>query len=78
VPGVRSSFFELGGDSLKAVRIFARLERRLGLALSLAQIFLTPTIEELANEIYREIERTVRNPDAEQAVKAQGASPASV
>lgn len=56
IPGVRSSFFELGGDSLKAVQAFARVEKRLGIRLSLAQIFLTPTIEGLAGEVYRKVE----------------------
>lgn len=78
VPGVRSSFFELGGDSLKAVQTFARVEKRLGIRLSLAQIFMTPTIEGLAEEVYREVERALagaRTNEAEAAEPQDRVSP---
>lgn len=52
VPDMRSSFFELGGDSLQAMRVFALLEEKLNLRLPLSQIFITPTIEGLAQETY--------------------------
>jgi amino acid adenylation domain-containing protein/FkbH-like protein len=46
--GVRDDFFEIGGHSLVAVRIFAAIERAFGQRLSLSVLFRQPTIEQLA------------------------------
>jgi amino acid adenylation domain-containing protein len=46
--GVRDDFFELGGDSLLAARLFARLEKLTSKRLPLALLFQAPTIEQLA------------------------------
>jgi amino acid adenylation domain-containing protein len=45
---VTDNFFESGGDSLRAVRLFAAIERRFGCRLPLATLFRAPTIRELA------------------------------
>ena len=45
--GIDDDFFELGGDSIRSIRL-AALARRHGLALSLAELFARPTIRELA------------------------------
>ena len=47
--GVRDNFFDLGGDSLLAVRLLAQIEKTFGKNLPLATLFQAPNIEELAN-----------------------------
>jgi amino acid adenylation domain-containing protein len=56
-PGVRDSFFRNGGDSLLAVRLFARIEQRLKIALPLALLAEEPTIEHLAASIHEQREQ---------------------
>ncbi|MDX2564676.1 amino acid adenylation domain-containing protein, partial [Streptomyces sp. TX20-6-3] len=49
--GVTASFFDLGGDSLLAVRLMARIARGLGRSLPLSSLFARPTIELLAQTV---------------------------
>src|SRR5262249_29729230 len=46
--GVTDNFFQLGGHSLSAARLCARLEKELGRDVSLSTFFLAPTVEDLA------------------------------
>ncbi|MGA3007068.1 MAG: SDR family NAD(P)-dependent oxidoreductase [Opitutaceae bacterium] len=46
--GIRDNFFEVGGRSLLAARIFAQIEKVFGQSLPLATLFKAPTIERLA------------------------------
>jgi amino acid adenylation domain-containing protein len=46
--GIRDNFFEIGGNSLSAVRVIARIKQDLGQVLPLATLFEHPTIEALA------------------------------
>jgi thioesterase domain-containing protein/acyl carrier protein len=46
--GVDQNFFDLGGDSSLAVRMFAEIEKIFQVKLPLATLYETPTIEELA------------------------------
>jgi amino acid adenylation domain-containing protein len=46
--GPEEDFFALGGDSLTAVRVLARLARQLGVDLSLRDLFDHPTVRGLA------------------------------
>jgi len=47
--GVRDNFFDLGGDSLLGVRLFAQIEKVCGKRLPLATLFQAPTVEQLVS-----------------------------
>ncbi len=49
--GVRDHFFDFGGHSLLAVRLFAEIEKQFGKRIPFAALFETPTIEHLADLI---------------------------
>jgi amino acid adenylation domain-containing protein len=49
--GVRDSFFDLGGKSLQAARLFTKIIGSFGKELPLTTLIHAPTIELLANEI---------------------------
>jgi thioesterase domain-containing protein/acyl carrier protein len=48
---VTDNFFDLGGQSLLAVRLFAQIEKIVGKKLPIATLFQAPTIEQLADII---------------------------
>jgi len=49
--GIDQNFFDLGGDSSLAVRMFAEIEKTFKVKLPLATLYETPTIEELARVV---------------------------
>jgi acyl carrier protein len=49
--GIRDDFFELGGDSLKAIVITSLIEKNLDAKVSIATLFSKTTIEEIARYI---------------------------
>lgn len=49
--GIHDNFFDLGGQSLKAVRLRAKIESALNATVSLRDLFARPTIAELAQTI---------------------------
>ncbi len=51
--GVQDNFFEFGGHSLLAVRLFAEIEKLTGRKFPLVTIFQAPTVEELAAALSR-------------------------
>jgi amino acid adenylation domain-containing protein len=53
---VTDNFFDLGGHSLKAVRLFVMIEQAFGIRLDLSTLLTAPTVEELA--------RCLRKPQA--------------
>ena len=51
--GIHDNFFDLGGHSLMAVRLFAQIEKTFDRNLPLATLFQTPTIEQLAHILHQ-------------------------
>jgi acyl-coenzyme A synthetase/AMP-(fatty) acid ligase len=49
--GINDNYFELGGNSLLAARLFVEIEKRLGQSLAWANIIKAPTIARLASLI---------------------------
>ena len=52
--GITDNFFEVGGDSIKAIQVAARL-KRYSLHLRINELFLHPLIKELAKSVTRTI-----------------------
>jgi amino acid adenylation domain-containing protein len=50
-PGVTDSFFDLGGTSLTAMRLVDMIGRETGVDLSVTQVFLHPSVRDLAASI---------------------------
>lgn len=46
-----ASFFDLGGDSLTAMRVMSAVNQRYGIELGIAAIFDDPTVRALANQV---------------------------
>nr|WP_297940040.1 non-ribosomal peptide synthetase [uncultured Lachnoclostridium sp.] len=51
VPGIHASFFEYGGDSLKAIQLIKQIQDCFGIKLRLADIFNCPTVHMLSEKI---------------------------
>jgi acyl transferase domain-containing protein/thioesterase domain-containing protein/acyl carrier protein len=72
----QSDFFEMGGQSLTAVRLFAKIKNGYGLQLSPATIFEAPTIRKLAQLIREGMGQAVTVESSLSPVKTTGPAPA--
>jgi thioesterase domain-containing protein/NAD(P)-dependent dehydrogenase (short-subunit alcohol dehydrogenase family)/acyl carrier protein len=61
---LHDGFFDLGGHSLIAVRLFARVRKAWGIDLPLATLFRAPTLEALAAEVRKHLGLTLELSDA--------------
>jgi amino acid adenylation domain-containing protein len=52
--GINDNFFDLGGDSLSAVRLMVRIEKMCGKRIPIAALFETPTAAQLAALLRKE------------------------
>jgi acyl transferase domain-containing protein/thioesterase domain-containing protein len=76
--GIHDDFFELGGQSLVAVRLFNKIRKRFGVDLPLSTLFDAPTIERCARVLAAEAGIALVD-DGDAAVPAPGdASPPDV
>lgn len=74
--GIRENFFELGGQSLKAVRLVGLLEERHGWRISLRDFFARPTVAEQAALLAPSVpESTVPVEDPDLLALMDGLSP---
>jgi acyl transferase domain-containing protein/thioesterase domain-containing protein/acyl carrier protein len=60
--GIQDDFFELGGESLIAVRLLGQIKKTYGLDLPLATFFQTPTIAQSAELLRGQIQVAERTP----------------
>ncbi len=51
---VNDNFFEIGGNSLKAISLIGKMQKNISVEISIRQIFITPTISSLASFITSE------------------------
>jgi phthiocerol/phenolphthiocerol synthesis type-I polyketide synthase E len=72
--GLDQNYFDLGGDSVQAVRLFAEIEKIFKVKLPLATLFEAPTIHELAQVLRNEVPSTGWSPLV--AIQTSGSRPA--
>jgi amino acid adenylation domain-containing protein len=60
--GINDNFFEVGGHSLLAVQLMARINQKFGRHLALATLFENGTIRQLADLLRAETDATPRSP----------------
>ncbi len=73
--GPTQSFFELGGNSLLALRLFAQINRRLSCDLPVATLFTGATVRQMAGAINEQRRSTASAPGALVPLQPQGSLP---
>ena len=71
--GIDQDYFDLGGDSSLAVRMFAEIEKKFKVKLPLATLYEAPTIEELARVLRGEASASGWSPLV--AIQPEGSRP---
>lgn len=64
--GIRDNFFDVGGNSLKMVRMVALINKQYRLNISVVEGFKFPNIQVLSDFINAKIQHSVTEPDADQ------------
>jgi amino acid adenylation domain-containing protein len=72
---VSASFFDLGGDSMLAVRLMARIQRELGRSLPVSTLFSRPSIELLAGTLREAGAALASRREALVPIRTQGTQP---
>ena len=49
--GINNTFFEIGGDSMQAIRMMTKLQKELSIELSLRDFYQDPSVRSLADYI---------------------------
>ncbi len=57
--GIHDNFFELGGDSLIAVQVLSRLRNNFSIKLSVANLFESPTIVQIAAKLEKQLDPNI-------------------
>lgn len=57
--GVHDNFFELGGHSLTGIQLLGQVEQRFGTAIEFKQLFMAPTVSQMALLIDRSEQATI-------------------
>jgi len=71
--GLDQNYFDLGGDSVLAVHLFAQIEKEFNVKLPLATLFEAPTIQELARILRSEVSTSDWSPLV--AIQPSGSRP---
>jgi len=68
--GKETHFFEIGGHSLSATRVIARIKERLGLEIGLSQVFERPRLDQIA-EVLDQVRADGHLPDEQPALETR-------
>ena len=61
----KSSFFQLGGNSLTAIQLILEIRKRLGLSLSIQQLFMDPTVNGICKTLSTSNGQDIKDSDSQ-------------